>query len=224
MDSNMLGLLEKISLAVLASITSITIAVTPIVISSKKKVVKDTSKAYLCNHIIFHKFLSYKRIIQYEFKIPDPGKEIVYKEILLFMLNEFHRNLFELAKSIDKMEKSELDTLSLAYINSKVIEKSINSTLEMYKDTSYSRDESEVIEIVLSKFNNWNIERFNRLETMIGQVSESIFYTNKKTCQSVVFDLFISFILDMIHDAQAAFARVNGDLCGKKFKGVIIGH
>lgn len=187
--------------------------------SSTKKVKEEKLK--LVNHPIFQRIEFDKHIVLTTFEFKNKGKEIVFKEIIVQHLNIYKEVLKELCEEIDSNEK--MDATELLNRSTKALNL-INQRLQkFYIDSpNFTIQEKHVLEIVLNKYTSWGSERDLKAYAMINDVCSSHFHPTIYAKAVTIMDIFLFAITDTIDDANKTLNKLNGDLKGLEFKGVVI--
>jgi hypothetical protein len=175
----------------------------------------------LNKHHVFTRLEVLKNHISVNFSVQNKGKELVFKELLNNNLDIWKENLKELADILDTNCES-MDNVAFQNTILNQFEKGLVSFSSFYQTESYTNDEQEVLKIVMKKFNKWNYKRVDSFRDTLMIVCTTQFYLDKKVKSAVIFDMYISFFVDTIYDAENTLGELNGDLRGCIFKGITI--
>lgn len=182
---------------------------------------EKTDAPKLANHHIFTRLEMLKNHIDVNFTLPNKGKEVLFKDMLLNNLSIWKLNLTELALKLDDMsENVDLVTFQNTILNH--FEKGLNDFSNYYKTQGYTYDEQVSLDLVMAKFNRWNYPRINCFRDTLMIVCNSQFYLDYRIKSAVIMDMYISLFVDTMSDAESTIGEINGDLRGMVFKGITI--
>lgn len=175
----------------------------------------------LVNHPIFSRLEMLKTHIAMSFQMPNKGKELVFKDLLINNIDIWRDVLRELAEKLDGLDDSTENTI-LHKIISEYFEYGIKNFSNYYRTNLYTIDEQRSLDIVMAKFNKWNYPRIQQFHDTITGVCNSQFYSGVKVKSAVIMDMYVSMFVDVINDAEATIGEINGDLKGLIFRNVTI--
>lgn len=180
---------------------------------------KKYSKINLNKHPIFARADLNKNILLTYFSLENKGKEIIFKDILVNHMDIYKKHTETLCNATKEIEDSnQLYTVSVNTMN-----KIIHDLRTFYKDNnSYSTKDIEVLDIVISKYNNWDYDREIEVITRIQEICGSAFYPDIYTKAVAILDSFLFAMNDTVSAANRTLNSLNGDLKGLSFKGVEI--
>ena len=191
---------------------------------SKKQKSKKQEEAHLpklVEHHIFARIEMLKNHIEVSFTLPNKGKEALFKDLLINNLEVWKHNLKELAEELDG-NCEELDITSFQNTILGKFEEGLYSFSSYYKTKDYTYDEQVALDIVMAKFNKWNYPRVKAFRDTLMIVCTSQFYLDHCVKSAVIMDMYISFLVDIIGDAESTIGEINGDLRGLVFRGITI--
>ena len=81
-------------------------------------------------------------------------------------------------------------------------------------------EEKKALDIVMSKYDNWERDYTENLLCNISTCCNNQFYNSLDTKASVIFDIYLTCAVEVINSAQKTLDSLNGDLKGLVFKGV----
>jgi uncharacterized metal-binding protein len=191
----------------------------------KKKYENDISDLHtsLTKHYFFSKIEHIKKYnIAICFTLENKGKEVVFKEILTKQMELFSCKLYDLVMDIsNNPEKYQSGVLLETHVST--LNDIYNQLYNFYKtDDAYSTREKEVLDIIMHKYAKWNIDKYTRMEKIISDICNSMFYHNSSEKTAAILDAYIVALLDQLDSAQETLSKINGDLKGLKFKGTTI--
>ena len=172
-------------------------------------------------HHIFTRIETLKNHIEMSFTLPNKGKELLFKDMLINNLEVWKDNLTDLAHTLDETCES-MDAVTFQNVILNHFEKGLNDFSMYYKTQAYTYDEQVSLDLVMAKFNRWNYPRIDAFRDTLMIVCNSQFYLDHKVKSAVIMDMYISLFVDTISDAESTIGEINGDLRGMVFKGVVI--
>lgn len=180
---------------------------------------REAEKNLLINHYIFNKLTKLKNQVLQTFTLKNKGKELIFKDILSNQIMIYIKELTELAKNIDNGHIKTSDHLLNSVLKSN---NNINDNLHNYykNNSMYTEEEKKALDIVMSKYDNWEISYTENLLENIGTCCNSQFYNSIDIKASVIFDIYLTCAVELINSAQKTLNCLNGDLRGLVFKGV----
>ena len=187
---------------------------------SKKKTTKKTNpKNLLINHHIFNRLDIVSTQVQQAFTLRNKGKEAVFKDIIVNQINIYINNLKNLAKDVDSghiQTNDHLYNATLKYMDR------INKSLHSYyvNNINYTIEDQHVLDIVMSKYEKWNVSHNQYILENISICCNSPFYNTIQIKASVILDIYLTCAVEIINSAQKTLDSLNGDLKGLVFKGV----
>lgn len=188
---------------------------------SRKPKEKRITTPKLEGHHIFTRLDTLKNHIDVNFTLPNKGKEILFKDMLITNLNVWNTNLralaIELDNKCDQMDSVEFQNTILGHF-----EKGLQEFASYYRTQNYTHEEQIGLDLVMAKFNKWNYPRVNSFRETLMIVCTSQFYLDHRIKSAVILDMYISFFVDTISDAESTIGEINGDLRGIVFRGVTI--
>lgn len=211
----------SIEVAIVTGLFGIITPVTLWYLNSKKREKKESLLPKLIDHHIFMRIEMLKNHIDVNFTLPNKGKELLFKNLLLSNLDVWQVNLKEFAgvldESCERMDPMTFQNTVLNYFS-----KGISEFSDYYKRQGYTYDERVGLDLVMAKFNKWNYPRVNSFRDTLLIVCNSQFYLDHRVKSAVIMDMYISLFVDTIGDAETTIGEINGDLKGMTFKGVTI--
>lgn len=198
-----------------------TITVTLITcIFSYKKAKNQKTNLILKNHIFFKKIKSIKNDVNISFHLKNKGKEKIFKHIITEHLNIFSYVLEDFVHDIDSGVIKNPNDLCDRCIND--FESILNKLQCFYFNGDYSKEDIEVLNIVMGKYVNWNEDLIRHNKENIYMICNSLFYPDVVTKASVILDSYLSVAINTINNGEKTLNNINGDLRGLTFKGVVI--
>lgn len=189
--------------------------------SNNKKNNASSNYVELKYHPFFARSESLKRHIERTFIMENKGKEAIFKDIIKNHLCAFQKILLQLASEID--DKKINDSTHLYNKHLEVLEAIIELHHSYYKcNPCYSIEEQQALDIVIKKYDMWHKSKRTFLEDTIMNICNSPFYGTEAIKGAVILDLYLSIAIDTINDASKTLSRINGDLKGLTFKGIVI--
>ena len=178
----------------------------------------------LIYHPIFARLKALERALDLEFSLSNRGKEAVFRCILQHKISIFYDNLYELAKiTEDCIGKCTSKACNEVYNrNMKIFEESVTQYNTFFLNNDYTIEEQRCLELVMTKFNRWFQPRLERIVDNIQLISDSQFYTDCRSRQGAIFDIYIGTFAETVTDAGKTLNEINGDLRGLIFKGTAI--
>lgn len=190
-------------------------------IFDKRKSNAEESTPKLVNHPIFSRLDMVKNHIAMSFELQNKGKQEVFKDLLNSNIDIWSIVLKELAAELDILPSS-IDSVELNTIIMKHFENGIREFNGYYKISRYTIDEQKCLDIVMAKFNKWNYPRIQTTHDRLQSICTSPFYADSKVKSAVILDLYLSYFIDILNDAESTLNELNGDLRGLVFRGVIV--
>lgn len=215
--------MNDVLVELIAGVFGILSIVVGAIVSKKQKAKKheEVHLPKLVEHHIFARIEMLKNHIEVSFSLPNKGKEELFKDLLLSNLDVWKENLKELAEELDK-DSEELDITAFQNAILGKFEEGLYSFSSYYKVKDYTYDEQVALDLVMAKFNKWNYPRVKAFRDTLMIVCTSQFYLNHRVKSAVIMDMYISFLVDIISDAESTIGEINGDLRGMVFKGITI--
>lgn len=211
---------EAVIVAIVTGVFSTVAIVLNSILNNKKKS-KSNGNVELKFHPFFARAEMLKNHIDHTFVMENKGKEKVFKDIIKSQINAFQEVLLKVATEID--EEKITDSTHLYNKHLEALDEIINLHHSYYKcNPDYTLEEQHVLDIVMKKYDMWHQSKINFLQENIMSVCNSPFYDTQIIKGAVILDLYLSMAIDTINDASRTLNRINGDLKGLKFKGVII--
>lgn len=191
---------------------------------------KKNNKAHhvkLVYHPIFVRLKAYKSYLALDFTLSNKGKEEIFKDLLINNVDIWSQTLYELAEEMEncitKCSFDEDNECNKLYnINMEYLQICIAKFANYYKTSKYSKEEQELLNIVMTKFNKWYNHRIKYIENSLLLICNSKFYGDCYTKQAVIFDMYLGMFADMLGDAEKTLNDINGDLTGRTFRGITI--
>lgn len=175
----------------------------------------------LVNHPVFSRLEMLKTHIDMSFQLPNKGKELVFKDLLINNITIWSDVLEKLAEKLDDLDDS-TDSTILHKVVTEHFENGIKNFGCYYRSNLYTQDEQKGMDIVMAKFNRWNFPRIQRFHETLAGICTSQFYSGSKVRSAVIMDMYISMFVDIIIDAEVTIGEINGDLRGLVFRGTTI--
>lgn len=214
---------ESLMIEIVKGVFAVVVAILPglgVYLGAKIFKNKD-GKAKLSAHPLFSKVELNKNVILTYFTLENKGKEVVFKEILVNHMDIYKRHTEGLCSVLDDNLIEDANELYSKSVE--VMSNIITDLRTFYKfDNKFTKEEVEVLDIVMSKYNRWNYDRERELITRIQEICGSAFYPDIYTKAVTVFDTFLFAMNDTVSDANKTLNSINGDLKGLNFKGVVI--
>ena len=85
---------------------------------------------------------------------------------------------------------------------------------------NYTIEDQHVLDIVMSKYEKWNVSHNQYILENISICCNSPFYNTIQIKASVILDIYLTCAVEIINSAQKTLDSLNGDLKGLVFKGV----
>lgn len=186
---------------------------------------KDKSMTKLEYHPYFSRVESIKNEIKRTFHLPNYGKEVVFKDILFNNLNILIEKNLILVKEVMKNESRYSENSELYCLHIENLDEILNELCCYYqKDMSYTKEEREVLDIVMSKYSRWSREKIHNMQDQIMQTCNSPFYAESSASvkTSIILDQYLSFAIELVNNASETLGKINGDLKGLVYKGITI--
>lgn len=182
------------------------------------------SKINLIYHPVFQRLQAMERAIGLEFTLKNKGKEIIFKDVLSKKIHIFHDNLYELATQTEECIKTcSTDLCNGVYNrNMQIFDESIIQYNNFFRNNNYTVEEQKCLEIVMTKFNKWHKDRVFITKENIELISCSQFYTDCRSKQAAIFDVYIGAFAETINDAEKTLNELNGDLKGLIYKNITL--
>lgn len=204
--------------------------VAPIIITYllyDKKKRSNSQHIKLIYHPVLARLKAYKNYLNLDFTIKNKGKEVVFKDLLINNIDTWSKTLYELAEEVEScIEECPFDAdqecNKLYNVNMEYLQLGIERFGAYYKNSNYTREEQDLLDIVMGKFNKWYSHRIQYVENSLLLVCNSKFYGNCYTKQAVIFDMYLGMFADMLGDAEKTLNDINGDLTGRTFRGITI--
>lgn len=211
---------ENVQVAIVTGVFGIIGMFVTYFLSSGKK--KDKGDAVsLKNHHIFSRAEMLRIYISAKFTLPNKGKELVFKDMLLNYIKIWEDLLMELANKLDDLD-DDIGSSALQAIIMKCFNDGMKEFSNYYKNEHYTASEQRCLDTVMSKFNSWNCQRVQSLGESLMSICNSQFYSTKTIKSAVIFDMYIQLFVDMTNDAEQTIGSINGDLRGLVFRGVTL--
>lgn len=187
--------------------------------SNKKAKAGEVKALDLTQHNIFLRLDILETHISVSFELPNKGKEIVFKHILIKKITFWRDSLMELAKELNNCREDSIDLCELVLKHDKEMKSRMQN---FYNNADYTADEKTVLTIVMEKFYKWHYPRVQYANNSILSICNSPFYTSNVVRSSVIFDMYVGVFIDMLSDAESTLNSINGDLNGLEFRGYVI--
>lgn len=211
----------NITVAIITGVFGIVTPVTLWYLNSRRKEKATPAMPKLVDHHVFMRIEMLKNHIDVNFTLPNKGKELLFKDLLLSNLSVWQANLKELAETLDQSCDA-MDAMTFQNTILHYFSKGLSEFGDYYKSQGYTYDERVGLDLVMAKFNKWNYPRINSFRDTLMIVCNSQFYLDHRVKSAVIMDMYISLFVDTISDAESTIGEINGDLKGMKFRGVII--
>lgn len=180
---------------------------------------KKNHKVDLNTHPIFARADLNKNIVLTYFTLENKGKEVVFKDILVNHMDIYKKHTGILCNTVNEIK----DDSQLYIVSVDIMNKIIHDIRTFYKNNnSYNPKDIEVLDIVISKYNNWDYDRGLEVMTRIQEICGSAFYPDIYTKAVTILDTFLFAMNDTVSAANRTLNSINGDLKGLSFKGVEI--
>lgn len=174
---------------------------------------RDTLK----NHHFFSEISSCKNYTLKIIQLVDVERTTVMKLLLKHKLETFERRFMDFVSSVDI---EDLDSQSLSGIFVALIYSSINEYEEKFKAEATNQSEKELLELILNKFNEVHLKRGNEAIDIIKSIFTVDAQDNYTKVHSALYALLTPFV-SLFGDSLRMLYRLNGELSGKKFSGMI---
>lgn len=204
----------------------ITFIASPIITSwasnkfSKKNEDTEDDIPPLMEHYYFKKVNALKTEIDIYFELENKGKEEIFKDMLVHIIDIFQKNITAMVKDIE--EDDDFTEYDLYNMQMECYNKSIQEFKSYYHNSSYTQSEKDCLDIVMHRFNQWQKTRFDQLIDSIETVSRSCFYKDTYTKAIVILDLYTNMFIETVNSAQLTLDSLNGTLKGLKFRNHIL--
>lgn len=211
---------ENVEVAIVTGIFGIIGMFVTYFLSSGKKESKCGTVS-LKNHHIFSRSEMLKTYILAKFTLPNKGKELVFKDMLLNYIKIWENLLMELAHKLDGLDDN-ISPTELQAIVMKCFNDGTKEFSSYYKNDQYTENERLCLDTVMNKFNSWNYQRVQSVGDSLMSICNSQFYSTKTIKSAVIFDMYIQLFVDMVYDAEQTMGSINGDMRGLVFRGVTL--
>lgn len=192
-----------------------------IIFDKRKARNTEDNSPRLVNHPIFARLDMVKNHISMSFELKNKGKQEVFKDLLNSNIDIWSCVLKDLATELDILPSS-IDSVELSAIIMKHFENGIREFNGYYRISRYTIDEQKCLDIVMAKFNKWNYPRIQTTHDRLQSICTSPFYADSKIKSAVILDLYLSYFIDILDDAESTLNELNGDLKGLVFRGVVV--
>lgn len=187
----------------------------------KRKSFEEDTVPKLINHPIFTRLDMVRNHIAMSFELKNKGKQEIFKDMLGNNIDIWSVILKELATELDNLPGS-TDSVELNNVIMRHFENGIREFNAYYRSSRYTIDEQKCLDIVMTKFNKWSYPRIQTTHDRLQSICTSPFYADGKVKSAVILDLYLSYFIDVLNDAEATLNELNGDLKGLVFRGVTV--
>ena len=181
----------------------------------------------MTRHVIFDRLNSHIRRVETEFSLDNKGKELIWKDVLKHKFKIWKKCLYKLAEETDACMKNcnrKHNGCEIFYMrNMKYFNEAMYKFDNYYRNTDYTTDEQNALDITIGKFKIWDEQRIRFIEDRIVEISnDSLAYGTCYHKQIAILDSILYVMSDVFQDSQKTIKDINGDLSGLIFKGVEI--
>lgn len=230
----------ELVLGIFGGIITVTVALIGIIpkmkeLSKKKKesLLVEGEKLSLEKHPIFLEFKMLEYFFLNDFKLPDAGRSLLVKDIMVRKLRVGNNILLRYAKNIQNCSSICPDTKQCTEIN-EILFNLFTEMIESiyrpwYKEGGKSYDGREydkksiiTLDTYFEKFKEWNYNRIELAHTATTELPKSVM---NDSCYNMMWDMLsiYSYIFtQMKYDAVATINRLDGEMTGKVFLGIKI--
>lgn len=216
--------ITSISNTVITALITAVVSVIVFYIKEKIKRHQEYEKnTNLClnEHPFFVRTEILKSNIQNTFTLVNKGKEVVFKDIICNLIDNMEIVLSELSKRIDKGQIKDSTELYNEHIEA--LNRIIEKHHSYYKNNIiYTKEEQDVLDVVMKKFDIWNQSRIEFIQEQIMSVCNSPFYKTEKIKAAVILDLYFQISVSILADAEKTLNSINGELKGFVFRNIKI--
>lgn len=183
----------------------------------KKKETKTIDRDALKNHKFFTEIDTCRNYQLRVMHLVDTERTYIMKVLLQHKLDIFHRRFRDFVSTvdIDDLSPRKLGGLFVALIYS-----SINEYEEKFKAEAADKAEREILEVVLSRFNDVHLQRGSEAIDLINSIFSVEDQDNYTKMHSALYALLFPFV-GLFGDALQMLYKLNGELTGKKFAGKV---
>lgn len=210
--------------AVIALITAVIVFITKTLAERRRTVIATDA---LRNHSLFRTLIMFRLIVLQKFRLADPIKTKIFKDILINKIDVWGFLLSKLAKDIDeRCDKScqgkqcKVSVGTLYELNTDVFNTGCHEYETYFEnDKNYSREEKEVLRHAMTLFSEHHKSNVCFVEKSIGAIVVNSKYTScAKILQSQILTAYESAFNNTIHDIEKAMNDANGWFKDKTFE------
>lgn len=196
-----------------------------LVFINKGSLFKEKSHIQLEEHELFLRIDSKKAWVKKKYFMPNKVKQEIFQDLLLNVLDIYKQTLTTLIEKYKKFPPKDTHKFitDIHYYINEIIAKI--TVYYQFNDRPYSKEDKEVLKIVIDKFLTWHGAHAYTLKNLV----EKIVLDEKMYNGSLEekFPYILSYFEHLIHwtliDAKTVFARLNGEFRNKYFNGKLIG-
>lgn len=170
------------------------------------------SSQYNSKEVLLSKITYWTEFKINHLNIIDNGRRAIFKDLLMIKFLTF-KDYINKSHTIytNKMGSSELYTAIVTCFNESIGQYNVRAK------------ELKIPDIVLSKFNEWQIKSFEFTLKSAELICYSNVYGNNDMRIQAVFSLFTAMMELTIAEAEKTLTDLNGELSGIEYKGVVCG-
>jgi len=171
-------------------------------------------------HPYFNRAEELKQHLRYSFNLPNKGKELVFKDVLIANIDIRSDLLMKICLDVDAgfiVTSQELLSRHLAAFHQIIEQHQV-----YFYNKNYSSEEQKALTIVMDKFIKWHYKRIEYMPASFNSVCASIFYPDVKIQNAIMMDSHSLEMANTIQDGQMTLGDINGDLADLTFKGIRI--
>ena len=179
---------------------------------------KRKRKKNIKDHPIFTQFMYWNRYLNNSFTLEDKGRELLFREILNVHIDSFRKKLVMLhenTKNINNIVEFKNKHICILY-------EIIDSLEKHFNDSMYSDEDKNLLNLVIPKFNKWCDQEYTLITERIEEICESDLYTSNLSRNIVILLSYQIMISIIILNTSKTLDKLNGELSGLRFKGVLI--
>jgi len=156
--------------------------------------------------------------------ISDKGRQTVVRIAMTAYLEIWREHLLELAKEVDESHKREKECADLYQINMKAFNTSIEEYTHFYQNNNFSKEENEIFEIFMDKFQSYHLSNIKSIEGFVFRICMNKLITNCVEIQYMIFSNYLSAFDITFMDMNDTVSKLNGELTGKIINDIKIGE
>lgn len=145
-------------------------------------------------------------------KMNDPGRQMLFRDILQLKFNQFKDYVQTASASINE----DMNGQEMFHV---VVEK-FNETVDAYEQAAIDRG---IPEVVMVKYGEWQLKSYEFTLRATEMICLSSGYGTNESRMQAIYSLITAMMELTIAEAEKTLTELNGELTGIEYKGVVCG-